>query len=234
VDIGSPQSKTDGTPETRASDAQTKANQAQSPDNMKKWLAAGIAAAVVVAIVSAALAKFLASDGAKIRFKTIKGEGDSPSFVPSFLQGTPTQVAVTWEVEKVGHPGGIPSAVRVLKEDEIEWYDSSLTELDGKKNVQPTKIKGDHEFKVESGTSDSSKIDIKNKGYGIIHTSFDDQLNQTVKDTVSGTASILAKAGEGLGGLGIGTILFLVMVAVLIMFVFPLFMDMFKKSNSNT
>jgi hypothetical protein len=197
---------------------------------MKKWAAAGIAAAVLVAIIATALAKFLASDGAKVRFKTIKGEGDSPNFVPSFLQGTPTQVAVVWEVESVGHPGGIKSAVRILKDDEIEWYDSSLTQLDGKKNIKPTKIKGDHEFKVESGTSDSSKIDIKDKGYGIIRTSFDDQLNQTVKDTVSGTASIIANAGEGLSGLGVGGIIFIVAIIALVMFVLPMLMP---KSNSS-
>ena len=229
--MGSPQGKSDGkTPEERAQEAQDKADKAQNADNMKKWAAAGIAAAVLVAIISTALAKFLASDGAKVRFKTIKGEGDSPSFVPSFLQGTPTQVAVVWEVEQVGHPGGIKTAVRILQNDELEWYDSSLTQLDGKKNIKPTKIKGDHEFKVESGTSDSSKIDIKDKGYAIIHTSFDDQLNQTVKDTVSGTASILANAAEGFGGLGVGGIIFIVAIIGLVMFVLPMLMP---KSNSS-
>ena len=230
VDLGTPQSKTGGTPETRAQEAQTKADKAQSADNMKKWAAAGIPAAVLVAIIATALAKFLASDGAKVRFKTIKGEGDSPNFVPSFLQGTPTQVAVVWEVESVGHPGGIKSAVRILKDDEIEWYDSSLTQLDGKKNIKPTKIKGDHEFKVESGTSDSSKIDIKDKGYGIIRTSFDDQLNQTVKDTVAGTADILKNAASGLGDLGIGGIIFIIAIIALVMFVLPMLMP---KSNSS-
>jgi hypothetical protein len=229
VDLGTPQSKTDGSPETRAQEAQTKANKAQNADNMKKWAAAGIAAAVLVAIIATALAKFLASDGAKIRFKTIKGEGDSPNWVPSFLQGTPTQVAVVWEVESVGHPGGIKSAVRILKEDELEWHDSSLTQLDGK-NIKPTKIKGDHEFKVESGISDTSKIDIKDKGYAIIRTSFDDQLNQTVKDTVSGTADILASAGEGLGGLGVGGIIFIIAIVALFIFVLPLLLP---KSNSS-
>lgn len=229
VDLGTPQSKTGGTSETRAQEAQTKADKAQSADNMKKWAAAGIAAAVLVAIIATALAKFLASDGAKVRFKTIKGEGDSPNFVPSFLQGTPTQVAVVWEVESVGHPGGIKSAVRILKDDELEWHDSSLTQLDGK-NIKPTKIKGDHEFKVESGTSDSSKIDIKDKGYAIIRTSFDDQLNQTVKDTVSGTADILGNAASGLGDLGIGGIIFIIAVVALFIFVLPMLMP---KSNSS-
>ena len=233
VDIGPPQSKTGGTPETRAQEAQTKADKAQSADNMKKWVAAGIAAAVVVAIIATALAKFLASDGAKVRFKTIKGEGDSPNFVPSFLQGTPTQVAVVWEVESVGHPGGIKSAVRILKDDELEWHDSSLTQLDGK-NIKPTKIKGDHEFKVESGTSDSSKIDLKDKGYAIIRTSFDDQLNQTVKDTVAGTADILKNAASGLFDLGIGGIIFIIAIIALVMFVLPLVMDTFKKQSNSS
>jgi len=231
VDLGSPQSKTDGTPETRAQEAQTKADKAQNADNMKKWAAAGIAAAVVVAIVATALAKFLASDGAKVRFKTIKGEGDSPNWVPSFLQGTPTQVAVVWEVESVGHPGGIKSAVRILKDDELEWHDSSLTQLDGK-NIKPTKIKGDHEFKVESGTSDSSKIDVKDKGYAIIRTSFDDQLNQTVKDTVAGTADILKNAASGVADLGIGGIIFIIAIIALVMFVLPMLMP--KSNSSNT
>ena len=232
VELGSPQSKTDGTPETRAQEAQTKADKAQNADNMKKWAAAGIAAAVVVAIVATALAKFLASDGAKVRFKTIKGEGDSPNWVPSFLQGTPTQVAVVWEVESVGHPGGIKTAVRILKDDELEWYDSSLTQLDGKKNIKPTKIKGDHEFKVEAGISDTSKINLKDKGYAIIRTSFDAQLNQTVKDTVKGTADIVKNAASGVADLGIGTIIFIIAIIALVMFVLPMLMP--KSSSSNT
>lgn len=232
VDLGSPQSKTGGTPETRAQEAQAKADRAQSIENMKRWAAAGIAAAIVVAIVATALAKFLASDGAKVRFKTIKGEGDSPNWVPSFLQGTPTQVAVVWEVESVGHPGGIKSAVRILKDDELEWYDSSLTQLDGKKNITPAKIKGDKEFKVEAGISDTSKIDLKDKGYAIIRTSFDAQLNQTVKDTVAGTADILTNAASGLGDLGIGTIIFIIAIIALVMFVLPMLMP--KSSSSNT
>jgi len=232
VDLGSPQSKTGGTPETRAQEAQAKADRAQSIENMKRWAAAGIAAAIVVAIVATALAKFLASDGAKVRFKTIKGEGDSPNWVPSFLQGTPTQVAVVWEVEKVGHPGGIKSAVRILKDDELEWYDSSLTQLDGKKNIIPAKIKGDREFKVESGTSDSSKIDVKDKGYAIIRTSFDAQLNQTVKDTVAGTADILKNAAGGLGDLGIGGIIFIIAIIALVMFVLPMLMPKSNSSNN--
>jgi hypothetical protein len=228
---GSRQGKNDGTPESRASDAKKRADEAKSSDNMKAFAALGIGLTVATALIATALANFLASDGAKIKFKRIVTEKDTPGFVPSFFSSTPTKVGVTWEVQSVGHPGGIPGNVRILKTDEIEWHDSTVGALDGT-SPSPTKIKGEREFAVESGLPDSSSIDISDTGYGIIHTSFDDQLDATVKDAASGLGDLAANLFEGFTGLGMGTIIFIILIVVLLFVVGPIIFDMLKSSKS--
>ena len=232
LDLGPPQSKTDGTPEQRAQEAREKAEQARNPDNMKKWIAAGFLLAAIAAILAATLAHFLASDGAEIRLVTIKGDSDTP-YVPTIFTGNPTQVACVWEVRKVGHPGGIKSSVRVTDKDELEWHDSTLAELDGKNDVKPTKIKGDHEFRVESGLSNSSDIDIKDQGWVKIHTSFENQLDQTVANVAEGAGDFLSNLLKGLTGLGIGTIVFIAVCVLVVMFILPLLVDLTKSNSSN-
>ena len=198
---------------------------------MKAFAALGIGLTVATALIATSLANFLASDGAKIKFKRIVTEKDTPGFVPSFFSSTPTKVGVTWEVQSVGHPGGIPGNVRILKTDEIEWHDSTVGSLDGT-SPSPTKIKGEHEFVVESGLPDSSSVDVSNTGYGIIHTSFDDQLDATVKDAASGLGDLAANLFEGFTGLGMGTIIFIILIVVLVFVGGPIIFDMLKSSKS--
>ena len=160
-------------------------------------------------------------------------ERAAPGFVPNFLTPTPTKVSVTWEVQSVGHPGGIASNVRVLKTDDIEWHDSTVGTLDGT-SPSPTKIKGDREFVVESGLEDSSEIDVSNTGYGIIHTSFDDQLDAAVQDAASGIGDLASSLFEGLTGLGIGTILVIVFAVIILFIGAPIIFDIIKSSFSSS
>ena len=231
---GTRQGKDDGkTPEERAADAKARAKEAGSDDNLKAFAALGIVLAVATALIATSLANFLASDGAKIKFKRIVTERAAPGFVPNFLTPTPTKVSVTWEVQSVGHPGGIASNVRVLKTDDIEWHDSTVGTLDGT-SPSPTKIKGDREFVVESGLEDSSEIDVSNTGYGIIHTSFDDQLDAAVQDAASGIGDLASSLFEGLTGLGIGTILVIVFAVIILFIGAPIIFDIIKSSFSSS
>ena len=179
------------------------------------------------------LAKFVASDGAEIRLLTIKGDSDSPSIIPRIFTGNPTQVACTWEVRKVGHPGGIKSNVRITDKDELEFHETTVGTLDGQTNIVPTKIKGDHEFRVESGLSDSSTVDIKDQGWVKIHTSFENQLDQTVKDSAEGAGDLMADFFEGLTGLGLGTFLFIGVCILVVIFLFPVIVDLLKSMSSS-
>ena len=231
---GSRQGKDDGkTPEQRAADAKKRAKEAGSDDNMKAFAALGIVLAVATALIATSLANFLASDGAKIKFTRIVTERAAPGFVPNFLTPTPTKVSVTWTVQSVGHPGGIASNIRVLKTDDIEWHDSKVGTLDGT-SPSPTKIKGDREFVVESGLEDSSEIDVSNTGYGIIHTSFDDQLDAAVQDAASGIGDLAGSLFEGLTGLGIGTILMIVFAVIILFIGAPIIFDIIKSSFSSS
>ena len=229
---GSRQGQNDGTPESRAADAKKRADEADSDDNMKAFAALGIGLTVATALIATALANFIASDGAKIKFKRIVKENDTPGFIPGFLTPTPTKVGVTWEVQSVGHPGGIPGNVRVLKTDQIEWHDSTVGSLDGT-SPNPTKIKGEHEFVVESGLPDSSTVDVSDTGYGIIHTSFDDQLDASVKDAASGLGDMAAGLFDAFTGMGIGTIMFIVLVVVMLFVGGPIIFDIIKSSMSS-
>jgi hypothetical protein len=193
------------------------------PSTRNKLIAAGVAAAAVAAILAAALASFVASNGAEINFKTIMPEPNSTLPLPSFLQGTPTKVGVTWNVKSV-KPGGVKSAVKVLKDDTIEWHDSTIDTLDGT-DVKPTRIKDEKkEFVVDSKKSDSSTINLTDKGYGVIKTSFDAHVTQAVKDAGEGTGDVLGSFMEGLSGVGIGGIILIIVVVMILVVVVPLLM----------
>jgi hypothetical protein len=138
-------------------------------------------------------------------------------------------VDVTWSVKSV-KPGGIASAVKVLQTDTIEWHDSTIDTLDGQSAVQPTKVKDEKkEFVVESGKSDSSTINLTNKGYGVISTSFDAHVTQAVKDAGQATGDILGSFLEGLSGVGIGGIIIIIVVVMILITVVPL---LIPKSNN--
>jgi len=209
------QSTKDDGPETRSTrkkEAEDKAN--ASKNNTATWAAMGIGAAAAAAMVAAALAAFTASDGAVISFTNIQPETNADTWVPNFIADifTTNNLEITWKVKKPGSPIGIPSAVRVLKGDTIDIRDVPELKINGT-TVKVIKVKDDSTFVVESKMSDVSKISIQNKGEGTIHTSFEDQLDQTVADTAGGIANTLSKtAGNFMSH--IGTFFFILAICV--------------------
>jgi hypothetical protein len=137
-------------------------------------------------------------------------------------------VAVTWNVKSV-KPGGIASAVKVLKDDTIEWHDSTIDTLDGT-DVSLTRIKDEKkEFVVDSKKSDSSTINLTDKGYGVIKTNFDAHVTQAVKDAGQATGDILGSFGEGLSGVGLGGFVLIGLAIFILFMVVPILMP---KSNN--
>jgi hypothetical protein len=207
------------------------------PSTRNKLIAAGVAAAAIAAILAAALASFVASAGAEIKFNRIVSEPNSTLPLPGFLRGTPTKVDVTWSVRKV-KPGGIASAVKLLKTDSVEWHDSTIDTLDGK-DITPTKVKDEKkEFVVESGKSDSSTIDLTDKGYGVIKTNFDAHVTQAVKDAGEGAGDVIGSVLDGLTGIGIGGFVMIILAIVFFVLVGPIILQligsMFTKSNTGS
>ena len=191
------QSTHDDGPETHAArrkDAENKAN--ASKNNKASWAAMGIGAAAAAAMVAVALAKFASSDGANITFTNIQPETNTDSWVPSFIGDlfTSSNLEITWKFkDNPKNLIAIPSEVRVIKGDTIDIRDVPELKINGT-TVKVIKVKDDSTFVVESKMSDVSKISIQNKGEGTIHTSFEDQLDETVADTAGGIADTLGKA----------------------------------------
>lgn len=221
------QANNSGDPSSRA-DAEAKS---KDPSTRNKLIAAGVAAAIVASILAVALSRYLASAGAEISFKRIVPEKTT---LLGYTIGTPTKVGVTWSVKKPG-PGGLASNVKVLKDDDIEWHDSTIDTLDGT-DVPVTKVKGDKEFVVESKKSDSSTIDLTDKGYGVIKTSFDAHVDQAVADAGAGTADLLGDFLGGLTDIDFGAWLMVGLGILLVVLVGPIVIDIIKgfttKSNN--
>ena len=245
TDIGTPQKKDKAeTPEAKAArkkDAEDKAAAAGKAGNMAGLAALGITAAAATALIAAALASFVASDGAHIKFVSITGEKKTSDAVPSALANivqsvapTVTTLEVTWELLEVGNPGGIASAVKIIEDDLIEWKNTGLEKLDGT-DVKVIRIKSDNVFIVESKLTDSSQINLVDTGDGYIHTSYDDQLNQSVGEAAGGLADIANKATGGLAG-KIGTIIAIVIGVILVVVIGGLilkFMNSKKAAAAN-
>jgi hypothetical protein len=242
TDIGPPQNKDHAeTPEQKAArekEANDKAEKAGSAGNMATLAALGLTAAAATALIAAALAGFIASDGAHIKFTKITAEQTISPNVPGLFTNliqsvalTVTTLEVTWELIEVGHPGGIAEEVKVLEGDKIEWKNTGLEKLDGT-DVTVVRVKSDNVFIVESKLTDSSQISLTDKGDGYIHTSYDDQLNQSVSDAAGGLADIVNKATGGLAG-KIGTIIAIVIGVILFLVIVGLILKFMNSKKSN-
>lgn len=243
VDTGTPKQKRTKKGETddpnvkksRQDEAEAKANKVKKdPKNLAAFAGLGLGAAAIAALTAAALAHFTASDGAEIKFIKIEPKSTTASFIQRILGDiiSPTQLRITWEVVKPGSPVGIPSAVRVVKGDEIDISETGIEQLDGK-TFKVEDVESDKVFVISPKMSDTTNISVDNKGKGIIHTSFDDQLDKDVSDAAGGLGSLAGDFFSGLMG-GLGTILFFIMVIVLIYFGFQIFMSSSSSGNSKS
>jgi hypothetical protein len=241
TDIGTPQKKDKATTPAdkaaRAKAAKDKADAAGKAGNMAGLAALGITAAAATALIAAALASFVASDGAHIKFVSITGEKKTSDAVPSALANivqsvapTVTTLEVTWELLEVGNPGGIASAVKIIEDDLIEWKNTGLEKLDGT-DVKVVRIKSDNVFIVESKLTDSSQINLVDTGDGYIHTSYDDQLNQSVDEAAGGLADLANKATGGLAG-KIGTIIAIVIGVILVVVIVGLILKFMNSKKA--
>jgi hypothetical protein len=209
-------------------------------ERFRKWARRGvvsgaITAIIIVGIYVKALAMLIASNGAEINFNTIKTKPVTAlGFTVPFV--TPDEVNVTWTARKVGSPGGILSAVRTPPGCSIEFHDSDLPEVEkyndtSQKGAIPTEIKDPaKEFSVDVG-DDSRDIDKKNKGWGKIHTTFEQCVDQAARDTGHFFASAFPGLPNGLPDASsiINGILAIGLIIAIVAIMGPIIIGLFTK-----
>jgi hypothetical protein len=167
-------------------------------DNPKKTklLAGGLAAlAVIATLTGIALNRYLASDGAEIEFTSIKTRSEG---LLDYLVD-PTDVDCQWKGRKTG-PKALPtvplSDIRVLESNAVIFHEAQLPKVEEHPDgVSPTGVADPKkEFSVSTETGDSSDIDYKNKGWGVVKTSFGAHFAAVVDETIDDTLSTLNKA----------------------------------------
>jgi hypothetical protein len=184
---------------------------AETPEGMAAWkklakrmknnpkkaglLAGGLAAlAVVATLVGVALNRYLASDGAEISFTSIKTH---PGGLLSYIV-SPSDVDCQWKGRKTG-PKALPtvplSDIRVLDGDAVIFHEAQLPKVEVHSDgVSPTGVTDPKkQFSVSTETGDSSGIDYKNKGWGVVHTSFSAHFAAVVVEVVDDAATALNK-----------------------------------------
>ena len=161
-----------------------------------KLLAGGLAAlAVITTLVGIALNRYLASDGAEITFTSIKTRSEG---LLDYLVD-PTDVDCQWKGRKTG-PKALPtvplSDIRVLESDTVIFHEAQLPKVEEHpEGVSPTGVADPKkEFSVSTETGDSSDIDYKNKGWGVVNTSFGAHFAAVVDEAVDDVLSTLNKA----------------------------------------
>ena len=215
----------DDTPDTyakRRKDAQDKAEKSKS--NAAAWAAIGIPLAAVAGLVSAALAQFASTDGAEIKFLHVGPETNADSWVPSFVsdQFQTRNLEFTWKYTgNPKNPLAIPSAVRITKGDIIDIHD--LPEFSfNNGQVTVLSVKSDNVFVIDPKQSVSS-VAIDNRGTGTIHTSFENQLDQDVKDASTAIGDLANKLLDSLFP-HLGTIIFVIGIVLLFVLFFVIFL----------
>jgi hypothetical protein len=174
----------------------------------KALLGLGIAGALAGGIAAAALADFIASDGAKINIldvKTNKAAWD--------MFSSPSTLKIKWSVKEVP-PGGLKDNVTIVEGDYINITGTG-TPLD-EKSWEVKDIPSDYEFVVDL---EQDTKDVKSsKGEGVISTSYDDHFEATTADAAEGVGSLF---GAGLSGL-MGILPLILIGLVVFLFVLPM------------
>jgi hypothetical protein len=188
----------------------------------KALLGLGITGAIAGGIAAAALADFVASDGAKINIldvKTNKGVWD--------IFSSSSKLKIKWSVKEVPS-GGLKDNVTIIEGDSV-YITGTDTPLDGK-SWEVKDVPGDYDFVVDL---EQDTKDIKSsKGEGVISTSYDDHFDATTSDAAEGTGNLL---GSGLSGLfsGLLSILPLILIGLFVfLFIVPLLTSIGQKSKT--
>jgi hypothetical protein len=214
-------------------DAAEATKQAKDKNSMSyaSLAALGIGTAAAVAIIAKALAEYIASDGAVIRFTDISPQTTTASFVPSFFGQlfTPSKFEMTWEVKTVP-PGGLKENVKVIKGNTVRVTGTGIKSIDGK-TLTVLDVLSDNVFVVDSKMQDSSN-EKSSTGEGVISTEYDDNLNDNIQTATGLATGGIGAALEGAtGGLmkHIGTIIFVIVAGIGLFFLFNLLTSIAQK-----
>lgn len=205
--------------------------------NSKRYAALaglGITGALAAGITAAALADYIASDGAKINLNDISPQSQTASWVPSFIGNVfkPTKLEVSWSVKTVP-PGGLSQNVKVLKGNEVYIEGTGITSIDGKSHTV-LDVPSEHVFVINSKMSDASQVSSK-QGTGTISTTFDENFNQRVEDTAAAAGNAVTSAGSGfLSGIMkvLPSILIMIVLFVVLFFGFQFINNMFQSRRA--
>ena len=217
------------TPENRASKTNKANGQKDEIGRLASLAALGITLAVAVKIGALSLNKFLATDGAKIKFDSVRPSlAVLPSWVPGAIQRwllkilpKPKNIIVYYTVTATGNPSNIllkKSDVNLLKNDTVTFNGTGLGTLDGTQ-VLVVKVPAQGSFIVSSGLNDSSNVYLTNKGTGVINTSYDDQMASEINKTASDFLSVTSKIFGGFTD-NISTIIFCVVVGLILYLIY--------------
>jgi hypothetical protein len=217
------------TPENRPAKTKKANDQKDQIGRLASLAALGITLAVAVKIASLSLNKFLATDGAQIKFDSIRPSlMVLPSWLPDVIQKwllkilpKPKNILVNYTVTATGNQADLllkKSDVNLLKDDTVTFSGTGLGTLDGTQ-VLVLKVPAQGSFIVNSGLNDSSNVYLTGKGTGVIHTSYDDQMAQEINQTASDFMSVTSKIFGGVTD-NLATVLFIVIVCLVLYFIY--------------
>jgi len=220
----------------KANDADAKKKKMKDPSTIASMAALGIGAALAAKIAVEALNEYMASDGASIKITSIQPKTLKPEWAPDWdwlnkLFPVPKNLKISYTVTATGIENNpailVPDVlatkanVRVLDKDTVDITGTGVPGLDRKGvPVLNAPLDGGY-FIVDSGTKNSSNINVTNMGTGIINTEMDDHLGDMVEQNASDALSSVTRI---LGGLGdnIGTIIFVIAICIIAYFAFNL------------
>jgi len=219
------------TPENRPAKTKKAKDQKDQIGKLTSLAALGITLAVAIKIASLSLNKFLATDGAKIKFDSIRPSlMVLPSWLPDAIQKwllkilpKPKNILVNYTVTETGNTSDLllkKSDVNLLKDDTVTFSGTGLGTLDGTQ-VLVLKVPAQGSFIVSSGLNDSSNVYLTGKGTGVIHTSYDDQMAKEINQTASDFMSVTSKIFGGFTD-NIPTIIFCIVVGLILYFIYTI------------
>jgi len=184
----------------------------------KALLGLGITGALAGGIAAAALADFIASDGAKINILDVKTNKSMWDILSSS-----TKLKIKWSVKDVPE-GGLKDNVTIIEGDFVN-ITGTATPLDGK-SWEVKDVPSDYEFVVD--LEEDTKDVKSSKGEGVISTSYDDHFDATTAAAAAGAGNLL---GDGLSGLlsGLFGILPIILIGLVVfLFVVPMLTSSFQ------
>lgn len=188
----------------------------------KALMGLGIAAAIAGGIAAAALADFIASDGAKINILDVITNKSIWDILSSS-----TKLKIKWSVKEVP-VGGLKNNVTILEGDSIHITGTD-TPLDGK-SWEVKDVPSEYEFVVDL---EQDTKDVKSsKGEGVISTSYDDHFEATTAAAAEGAGSLFGAGLEGLLSGLMGILPIILILLVVFLFIVPMLTSSSQKPKT--